>query len=117
MKKLAASAAACAVLLLIAGGVALADRRAADEGTEKTVALFAVDGMTCGGCEAGVRVKVGKLDGVEKVTASYREGRAEVTYDPAKVKPERIIAALEELGYTAKLLDQRSAGGGESGRR
>lgn len=117
MKRFGASAAVCAVLLLLAGGVSLADRRMADEGAEKTVALFAVDGMTCGGCEAGVRVKVGKLDGIEKVTASYREGRAEVTYDPAKVTPEGIIAAIEELGYTAKLLERRSAGGGESGSR
>ncbi len=31
------------------------------------------------------------------------EKRAEVTYDPAKVRPEQMIAAIDESGYSASL--------------
>lgn len=75
----------------------------------KTTSVFKVEGMTCGGCEVGVRLSVKKLDGVEEVEASYEEGRATVTYDAAKVTPEQIVAAIEELGYTAELLDPAEA--------
>ena len=37
-----------------------------------SLATFHVTGMTCGGCEVGVRRVVGKLDGVEEVKASYK---------------------------------------------
>jgi len=75
----------------------------ADESANSTVtAVFKVEGMTCGGCEVGVRMNVKKLDGVEEVEASYEKGRAEVTYDAAKVTLEQIEAAIERLGYAAE---------------
>lgn len=69
----------------------------------EVTSTFKVEGMTCGGCEVGVRMNVKKLDGVADVEASYEEGQAEVTYDPDKVTPEEIVEAIEKLGYTAKL--------------
>ncbi len=82
-------------------------------GDAKTVTSdFKVEGMTCGGCEAGVKMKVKRLDGVEKVTASHKNGKASVTYDTAKVTTADIIAAIEDLGYTAELLE--SSAGTES---
>jgi len=81
-------------------------RSVAAEGKTATItSVFKVDGMTCGGCEVGVEMKVGKLDGVERVEASYRDGTTEVAYDPGKVMPETIAAAIEELGYSAELLE------------
>ena len=68
-----------------------------------TTATFHVTGMTCGGCEVGVRRVVKKLDGVEEVEASHREETAVVTYRAGEVTPEDIIAAIEELGYAAQL--------------
>ena len=70
-----------------------------------TTTVFAVEGMTCGGCEASVKMVVKKLDGVEKVTASNEEGRATVTYDPEKVTTDEIEAAIEKIGYTAEVAD------------
>jgi len=76
--------------------------------------LFKVEGMTCGGCEAGVRMKVKKLAGVEKVEASYETKRARVSYDPKIVTPQRIIAAIKDLGYSAELItDKTTAGAGK----
>ena len=73
-----------------------------DTTADLTTTVFKVGGMTCGGCEASVKMVVKKLDGVDKVTASNKEGRATVTYDPAKVSTKDIEAAIEKLGYTAK---------------
>lgn len=98
-----------AALVLVLGFMAWVGRAvAADSDSQPVTSTFKVEGMTCGGCEAGVKVKVKKLDGVEKVEASYREGRATVTYHPEKVSPDRIIAAIEELGYAAELVSADS---------
>lgn len=51
---------------------------------------------------------VKKLDGVAKVEASHREDRTVVTYDPEKVSPDVIIAAIEKAGYKAKLKEEEN---------
>lgn len=89
-------------------GVALA--ASPPTASELKTDTFAVEGMTCGGCEVGVRMAVGKLDGIEQVKASYSEGTAVVTYDPAKASPKDIIAAIKKLGYEAKLVEKPKAG-------
>ena len=75
--------------------------------TKNVTSDFKVEGMTCGGCEASVKMKVKRLDGVERVTASHKEGKATVTYDAGRVSSADIIAAIEDLGYTAELLETR----------
>lgn len=98
------------ILLLSLGGLGRATQALVAEGKTTTVtSLFKVEGMTCGGCEAGVRMKVKKLDGVEKVEASYEKKRARITYDPKIVTPARIIKAIEELGYSAELLPETTS--------
>lgn len=74
-----------------------------DPPAAEVTSTFKVEGMTCGGCEVGVRMNVKKLDGVASVEASYDEGHAKVTYDPDRVTPEMIVEAIEKLGYTAEL--------------
>lgn len=102
MKKATEIVAIVAVLAAL-GALGWLGRAAAGEEAAATVSTFAVEGMTCGGCEVGVKMKVKKLAGVESVEASYKEGTARVGYDPAEVTPEQIIAAIEELGYEAEL--------------
>lgn len=74
------------------------------EAESATTSTFRVTGMTCGGCEVGVRRVVNKLEGIEDVEASHEEGTATVTYRADEVTPDDIIAAIEELGYTAELI-------------
>ncbi|MCU0224928.1 MAG: copper ion binding protein [Acidobacteria bacterium] len=76
---------------------------ASTEGPIVKVSEFDVEGMTCGHCERAIQTTVGMMDGVETVQASHTEKRTVVRYDAAKVKPEAIAAAIEKLGYTAKL--------------
>jgi copper chaperone len=66
---------------------------------------FHVEGMTCGGCVIGTRVALKRLDGVREADASYEDSSAWALYDPAKVTPERMMAAIGELGYTAKVVE------------
>ena len=82
---------------------------AGDDPAAVVTSTFKVEGMTCGGCEVGVRMNVRKLDGVASVEASYDEGRAKVAYDPDKVTPEMIVEAIEKLGYTAELEESDQA--------
>jgi copper chaperone CopZ len=65
---------------------------------------FHVEGMTCGGCVIGTRAALKKLDGVQDANASYENSSAWARYDPAKVTPEQMIAAIRELGYTATVV-------------
>jgi copper chaperone CopZ len=81
-----------------------------DEAEDIATSIFHVTGMTCGGCEVGVRRIVNKLDGVEDVEASHKAGTATVTYQIDKVTPASIIAAIEELGYTAELTTDDTEG-------
>lgn len=66
-------------------------------------AEFKVEGMTCGGCAIGTRAALKKLEGVEDAGASYEDSRAWALYDPAKITPEEMMAAIRELGYTPTL--------------
>lgn len=100
-------AAGLALLTLFAWRATAGDEHEQATDQDLTVSAFRVDGMTCGGCEAGVRRVVGKLDGVEDVAASYEEGTATVTYEPETVTPADIIAAIEQLGYTAELAPEK----------
>lgn len=96
--------AALALLSIVAGAAWLSLSAAAEDSAQTVTSTFEVEGMTCGGCELGVKLKVKKLAGVASVDASYDEGRATVAYDASRVTPEDIIAAIEELGYSATLL-------------
>lgn len=75
-------------------------------------AEFDVAGMDCGGCVIGTRAALRKIEGVQQADASYDDatskGTAWALYDPAKVTPERMMAAIRELGYTPTLIQAQS---------
>lgn len=96
-------------LLAALGGLAWASHAAAREAPSLT-SIFQVEGMTCGGCEAGVKLAVKRLDGVVSVEASYEEKRATVVYDGTKVTPQAILKAIEKLGYSARLVETKKGG-------
>lgn len=61
-----------------------------------------VKGMTCSGCEGAVESALKKVDGVAKVKADYQNDRAEVEFDPQKASVDKLVAAVNGSGYTAK---------------
>jgi len=56
--------------------------------------VFAVDGMTCNGCEAHVEGEVSKLDGVTEVDASFKDGSTTIVFDEKKVNTHITNCAL-----------------------
>ena len=66
------------------------------------LAILHIDGMTCGACATAVKQVLKKVDGVTEARVSYQEKRAVVTYDAAKVTPEKIARTVSEKLPTYK---------------
>ena len=60
-----------------------------------------VEGMDCQGCVKSVTRMLSGVAGVQKVDVSLAEGRATVTYDPAKAQVADMKRAVERAGYKA----------------
>jgi Cu+-exporting ATPase len=58
--------------------------------------------MACVVCAATVRKTVKSLDGVSRVEVSLEKRSARVTYAAGRLSPERIVAAIDKLGYKAE---------------
>ena len=67
----------------------------------ETITLNAPD-ISCGHCVATVEQEVGKVDGVQSVTADADSRDVNVTYDASRTDLSAIASALEEVGYPAK---------------
>ncbi len=100
---------AAAVAVLAAGGLAVALTQPFAAGAEEdaeangTQVALHIDGMTCASCSTAVRLALKRLEGVVDATVSFDEKRAVVTYDPKQIAPEKMVAAIADLGYTAKV--------------
>lgn len=62
-----------------------------------------VEGMRCGHCATSLADGLRQVDGVLEARVSYDEHRAWVRYDAARITLERLIEAVEELGYRAEI--------------
>lgn len=62
---------------------------------------IAVEGMTCGGCEASVARALERLPGVKSAKASHQAGEAVVAYDETQIAPEAICQTIDEVGFKA----------------
>lgn len=66
-----------------------------------------IGGMTCVRCSGAVEHALRSLDGVEKAEVSYAVGKAEITYDDAKVDRKRLEKAVKSAGY--KVVEDKNA--------
>src|SRR5947209_8095271 len=88
---------------LFAGGGPFASAQAGNTAVVQTkVTTLHIDGMSCGSCVTAVKRVLSKVAGVVAVNVSYEEKRSVVTYDPAKVTPQKIASAVEEKLPTYK---------------
>jgi copper chaperone len=60
-----------------------------------------VEGMDCQGCVKSVTRMLSGVPGVQKVDVSLEQGKASVTYDPAKSGPAEFKRAVERAGFKA----------------
>jgi Cu+-exporting ATPase len=68
----------------------------------KTVNL-PIRGMTCGNCARGVQQTLTRTPGVVRAVVDHPRASAQVEYDPERVAPEALAAAIRELGYEVAL--------------
>lgn len=60
-----------------------------------------IEGMSCASCVARVKQTLHALEGVTAAEVSLAPRNARVSYLAAHVSPERLVAAITDLGYTA----------------
>lgn len=94
-------------LAVLAAGIAPDTRAApdpanatADQAKVKTV-IIPIEGMSCVACAASVKKALTSLGGVSKVEVSLADRNARVRFDSTRVSPDRLVAAVNALGYRA----------------
>lgn len=66
----------------------------------KTVTI-PIEGMSCASCMARVKKTLRSIEGVTAVEVSLAQRAAHVSYRDTEVSPERLAAAINDLGYKA----------------
>ena len=60
---------------------------------------FAVRGMSCATCALGIEKRLGKVEGVESVSAAIMLNQVYVDYDETKIDVERVTEEIRKAGY------------------
>ena len=68
---------------------------------EPKAATLDVPSMYCSLCNISVRKALERVPGVAEATADNNAKRADVKYDPERVSPDDLAAALTKAGYPA----------------
>jgi copper chaperone CopZ len=62
-------------------------------------ASIGIAGMCCADCQAKLDAALGAVKGVDSCKASMADGQAVVTFDPAQVGVEALIASVRSAGF------------------
>ncbi|MEX1276016.1 MAG: mercuric transporter MerT family protein [Bacteroidota bacterium] len=65
--------------------------------------VLEIEGMDCKGCAKGLEATLGNVKGVKKAAIAFEQGRAVIEYDSSKVKPDQLVASVDESGFKAKI--------------
>ena len=70
------------------------------------VIVLDIQGMCCPDCPTKLAMSVLYLPGVQRVVVDFDQGQARVTIDPPNsIRPEELIALIEQSGFSATLRD------------
>ena len=64
-----------------------------------TTSTLKVQGMTCNHCVMRVAKALKSLPGVQDAQVDLQKAQAVITYDAAKVSPDKLSTAIVEAGY------------------
>ena len=65
--------------------------------------LVNVEGMTCTSCVNNIQSNISKKKGVASVQVSLQEKTAEICYGGSSTSPQKLVDAIEDLGFQATL--------------
>jgi copper chaperone CopZ len=84
-----------------AGGVTAAAGTGAPAGDVIQTVRIPVEGMSCVACAANVKKTLVAIGGVEEVEVHLGERNARVRFNSRQITPDRLVAAINGLGYSA----------------
>lgn len=58
-----------------------------------------IEGMHCSSCANIIENKLGKIDGVEKISINFATEKASIKYNPEKINVEKMNEEIGKLGY------------------
>jgi protein SCO1 len=67
-------------------------------------ARLAISGMSCQACARAIQTALNNEPGVADAAVSFDTGQAELSYDPLRTAPARLIKLLRELNYDGQQL-------------
>ncbi|MEP7027021.1 MAG: heavy metal-associated domain-containing protein [Candidatus Eisenbacteria bacterium] len=74
--------------------------------SDSRIVRIDVDGMTCAGCAKTVETELRKVPGVTACRVDVSGSVAEVKLAISDVSDEALVAAIEDVGYKARLAPQ-----------
>jgi Cu+-exporting ATPase len=87
-------------MMTLAGVGGVVAMEGMDLAEQKTV-IFRISGFTCITCAVGLETLLQKERGVIRVTASYSESIATVTYHPKLATERSLVSFIESAGFKA----------------
>lgn len=88
------------LVAILLTSIAVSTSSASDNDAGKIV-VVPVAGMSCVSCAAAIKRTVKNLNGVSAVEVNLAGRSMRVTYTPEVISPDRIVAAVNALGYQA----------------
>lgn len=67
------------------------------------IAVVNIEGMDCEACAAGLQATLGRIAGVTRALVNVGEGNAVLEYDSTRVQPQKFIAEINDMGFTATI--------------
>lgn len=77
---------------------------------ENNTLRVSISGMTCSSCVAMIENNLKSNPNVVSISVNLALETGQIVYDPDKTGPRDIIALIEELGFTAKIADEKNEG-------
>ena len=69
---------------------------------------ISVEGMTCGSCVRNIESMISSVTGIISISVSLDHKKAVVVFNPVEISPEAIAEKIDDMGFEAAVLDNRS---------